>query len=82
MLFPLQDRGRSTQIGHGRLASSLIRCTTGLPHRKYQKGRRTIPKACPEAYSCNAVTAVSLSSKGGKWRFLTADSGVDPKEKW
>ena len=34
---PFRDRDRSTQIGHGRLASSLIRCTTGWPHRKYQK---------------------------------------------
>ena len=33
-------------------------------------------KACPDACSCNAVTAVSLSSKGGKWRFRTAVSGA------
>ena len=28
-LFPLRDRGRSTQIGHRQLTSSLIKCTIG-----------------------------------------------------
>ena len=49
-LFPLQDRGRSTHMGHKTaIKFSRIGCTTGLPHRKKPRGPYLQEKDMPDA---------------------------------
>ena len=64
--------------------SSRIRCTTCWPHQENQKkvGHHTWKHvACQPACSWNLWHAVSLSSKGGKWRFRRRPSAVQTREK-